>query len=140
MVKVKDLMNPDVRTISPKKTAFDAAKVMAESDTGLLVVIEGQGIIKNPVGVISDTDILKKVIVRKLSPEKVLVEDIMTKKLVFVSDEDSATDAANKMKAFHYKRLPVLHDNRLVGIISNKELINIFINYKKELLDLAINF
>lgn len=139
MALVREIMNNNVRTVSSKSTVFDAVKIMAEQDTGLLVVVKDESS-RIPVGIISDTDVLKKVVVEKKNPDEVYVSEIMTSKIVSVSPDQTATDAVNLMKQHRYKRLPVIKEGHLEGIISNKELINVFIHYKKELLDLAIGF
>lgn len=139
MTQVSEIMNNSVRTVEADKTVFEAVSKMVESDTGMLVVVKSEGS-RYPVGVVSDTDILRKVVAEKKNPEELLVSEIMTSKIISVSPDQTATDAVNVMKKHKYKRLPVIKDNHLEGIISNKELINVLIHYKKELLDLAIEF
>ena len=139
MTLVKDLMTKDVRVCFPTDTIFKAAEIMAVNDLGLLVVVDDDPRFI-PRGIITDTDILKRIVLKEKNPKLTLVQDIMTKSMTSISSDETATNAAQKMFQYRVKRLPVVDDKRLVGIISHKDLLETFVNYKKKLLDLALEF
>ncbi len=137
MVYVRDLMTSDVRTCRVDQWIIDVATSMNEAGRGLLVVVDTQYI---PRGVITDTDIIRKIVIEGMDPRKTKVAEVMTDKFISISPTESATDAAQKMFEYKIKRLPVVEGNHLVGIISHKDLLETFLATKKKLLDLAIGF
>jgi CBS domain-containing protein len=109
---VKDIMTKDVVTIDVNKTVYDAAHLMSTKEVGCVVVV-----IKGfPVGIITERDIVKKIVAVHSSLD-VKVTDIMTKQLITTDPEMSLKDAARLMSINSIRRLPVLKQNKLVGIV-----------------------
>ncbi|MCS4542297.1 MAG: CBS domain-containing protein [Euryarchaeota archaeon] len=115
---VKDAMARGVITIKPSATIAEAAKVMNENDVGCLVVVENN----RPVGIITDTDVLARVVSKDLKPSKVKVKDVMSTPLVTVDPDSDISEAARVMERAHIRRLPVMKNNRLVGFLSTTDL------------------
>ena len=137
MTLVSEVMTHDVHTCTGEQTVLEVAKVMASLGRGLMVIVDAAYC---PVGVVTDTDIIRRIVIEGRDPKLTPVSKIMSKNLISILPQDTVTDAAQKMSEYRIKRLPVVENNRLVGIISHKDLLETFISYKKKLLDLAIGF
>jgi flavin prenyltransferase len=116
--RVKDVMVPDVLVTNPAATAMDAAKLMASEDRGCVVVLENE----KPIAIVTERDLFKKVVAIGLLPKDVLVRNIMSSPLVSVSPEEPLRRAAKLMAEKEIRRLPVLENDRLVGIITAADL------------------
>lgn len=114
----KDVMTRGVVTISPSATIAEAAKVMSENKVGCLIIIENN----RPVGIITDTDILARVVSKELNPSKVKVKNVMSTPLITIAPDADISEAARLMEQTQVKRLPVMKNNRLVGLISTTDL------------------
>ena len=115
MVRVKDLMTPQAEVISPDATAEDAASVMKTLDIGVLPVCDEEGLI----GILTDRDLVVRVLAAKRDPKAMLVGEAMTPSVVYCFEDDDVERAALVMAGQQIRRLPVLDRNRkLVGIIS----------------------
>jgi len=112
MPTIKDIMTKDVITIDVNKTVFDAAEIMGNKGVGCVIVIV-QGF---PVGIITERDMVKRVLAKRSSIDQKVTE-IMTKTLITVEPETSLKDAARVMSTNGIRRLPVLKNNKLVGIV-----------------------
>jgi len=112
MPTVKDLMTKDVITIDLNKTIFDAAVLMSDSEVGCLVLMEGEV----PVGILTERDFVRKVLARNL-PLDTKISAIMSKPLVTIDPDASLREAARLMIKHKIRRLPVVKENILVGIL-----------------------
>ena len=113
-VLVKDIMSKPVVAIDKNKSAKDAGTLMKKIRRGFLVVVD-----KNKaIGVLSDSDLIKHVIVTNKKASDVKVKDIMAKVIVTVKPNDQIIEAVRKMKKSNLHRLPVLEAGKTVGIIS----------------------
>lgn len=120
-VRVREAMNKSVITISPDATVAEAAKLMADKNIGCVVVVENE----KPVGIVTERDITYCVAATDMKPSLVKVRDIMTRKLITISPDALLVDASKKMVKHNIRRLPVIENDRLVGIISNKDILAI---------------
>jgi CBS domain-containing protein len=113
MPTVKDLMTKNVVTINSDKTVVEAAVLMSENDIGDLVVME-----KNtPVGIVTERDFVRRVLAEQ-KPASTKVSEVMTSPLKVIDPEASIKEAARRMVKKKIRRLPVIKDNKLVGIIT----------------------
>jgi CBS domain-containing protein len=112
MPTIKDIMTKEVVTIDVNKTVFDAAELMSNKGVGCIIVIV-QGF---PVGIITERDMVKRVLAKRSSIDQKVTE-VMTKTLITVEPETSLKDAARVMSTNGIRRLPVLKNNKLVGIV-----------------------
>jgi CBS domain-containing protein len=118
MPSVKDIMTKDVVTIESNRTAFDAAKVMAEKELGCVIVV----VQAFPVGIITERDIVRRIVAKRASFDT-KVTDVMTKTLITVEPETSIREAARIMSSNKIRRLPVLKQNKLVGIVVASDFV-----------------
>ena len=115
MIRVKDLMTPQAEVISPDATCEDAASLMKILDIGVLPVSDEEGL----VGILTDRDLVVRVLAAKRDPKAILVGEAMTPSVVYCFEDDEVERAASVMAGQQIRRLPVLDRNRkLVGIIS----------------------
>ena len=112
MSSVKDLMTKKVITINLKKSVFDAAVLMNEKKVGCLVIMD----VEMPIGIVSERDFVRRVVVKNL-PLETTVSEIMSKPLITIDPDSSIRKAARVMIKNNIRRLPVVKDNKLVGII-----------------------
>jgi CBS domain-containing protein len=112
-MNIRDVMTPNPRTISPQDSIQNAARIMRDEDTGVVPVVDNG----KPVGVVTDRDI----VVRAVADDRQLnrpVRDIISTDLIAVTPDMSTREAAELMSEHQVRRLPVIDNNRLVGIVS----------------------
>jgi CBS domain-containing protein len=95
---------------------LDAAKLMHQQDVGDLVVMEG----KVPKGIVTERDLVRRVMAQK-KPLDTKVSEIMSDPLITIEDDSSLRDAARKMVKYRIRRLPVMKEKMLVGIIATSD-------------------
>lgn len=108
-----------VLAIQPDATVFDALNLMAEKNVGALLVLE-RG---RPVGILSERDYARKVILKGKSSLKTPVRDIMTERVMFVRPEQTVEECMALMTEKHIRHLPVLLGDEVVGIVSIGDLV-----------------
>jgi len=118
MPSVKEIMTKDVITIESNKTVFEAAELMAEKGLGCLIVV----IKAFPVGIITERDIVRRIVAKRSSLDA-KVSEVMTKTLITVEPDTSLKEAARVMSANKIHRLPVLKQNKLVGIVAASDFV-----------------
>jgi CBS domain-containing protein len=111
-------MNKHVITISKEKTCLEAASLLQEKDISFLVVTEGQ----NPVGIISESDFVRKLVVKNKVASDVPISEIMSPKFRWVEPTTLIEDAVQKMINNNIRRLLVLENEKLVGVITQTDL------------------
>ncbi len=118
MIYVKDVMTRNVRTIGTKATIREAAKSMAKWRIGALVIVEGV----KPTGILTEGDI-SRLVARGLDPRTTPVT-VGRKKLVAVAPDERIEVAAKTMADAGVKKLPVIEDGKLVGILTQTDIVN----------------
>ncbi|MFQ6075935.1 MAG: cyclic nucleotide-binding/CBS domain-containing protein [Candidatus Bathyarchaeia archaeon] len=121
-VQVKDVMSTSVVTVLEGDRIDRVAKLMDAHNIGSIIVTDTAG---KPVGIITERDIVKRVAARDLLPSDVKSREIMSYPLVTVSYRTGLDEAARKMSRRGIRRLVVIDRNRLVGIITSKDIIAI---------------
>ena len=118
MGQIRDIMEKDVITIENDKTAQDAAKIIAEKDISFLVIMnEGK-----PQGVLSESDFVRKVAAEDRKSSDIKVSDIMSYKFRSVDPTTTIEDAVQKMLNKNIRRLLVIDNEKLVGVITQTDL------------------
>ncbi|MCP4155082.1 MAG: CBS domain-containing protein [bacterium] len=120
-MKVKKLFNKKkhaATTISPEKTVYDAVKLMAEKEVGALVVLEDDKM----VGILSERDYARKVILKGKKSKHTLVREIMTTDVLHASPDHKLGKCLSLMTKNHFRHLPVLENDRLMGILSIEDV------------------
>ncbi|MEA2090535.1 MAG: CBS domain-containing protein [Thermoproteota archaeon] len=113
-LQVEDVMIKDVITVDADSTVKDAAKIMNRFEIGSLIVVKDS----KAVGIMTERDVLKRVVAVAEKPEKTLVEDVMSKPLIVVEPEMELEDAVKLMFKMKIKKLPVVKNGKLVGLVS----------------------
>ena len=123
MKTVKQILQSKTRggilSISPDATVYDALKLMAEKEVGALLVMEADKV----VGIISERDYARKVILHGKSSKEIHVSDIMTSKIVYVNTAQTVDECMALMTDKHIRHLPVYEGKQLVGVVSIGDLV-----------------
>jgi CBS domain-containing protein len=118
MPAIKDIMTKEVTTIGSEKSVFEAAELMSEKGLGCVIVV----IKAFPVGIITERDIVRRIVAKRASLD-VKVTEVMSKTLITVDPDTSLKDAARIMSTNKIRRLPVLKNNKLVGIVVASDFV-----------------
>lgn len=133
MGQVRDIMNKNVVTIEHDKPALDAARLITEKDISFLV-IEKDG---NPIGVVSERDFVRRLVANDKQPSQIPLSEIMSYKFRWVEPSTEIEDAVQKMLNNNIRRLLVLENEKLVGVITQTDLASFL--RSKLLIDGAVN-
>ncbi|MBO3832688.1 MAG: CBS domain-containing protein [Candidatus Brockarchaeota archaeon] len=117
--KVRDVMSSPVVSVLPTDSVFEAASKMMSYGIGA-VVIESGG---RPEGIVTERDLIKRVLMEGKDPKKVACREIMSKPLITIDPEASILKAITLMKEKEVRRIVVVKGGRTVGIVTEKELI-----------------
>lgn len=115
---VRDIMTKDLLTISEKDTALKAAQLMSEKGVSSLIVLSEE----QPIGIITERDFIKKICLKELKLSSVKVGDMMSKIRTFASPETTIDVAVQRMVNNRIRRLPIMENGKLVGIITVTDL------------------
>ena len=118
MTQVKDVMTSDPTTCEPKASVVDAAKVMAQEDVGSIPIVEGSRL----AGVVTDRDIVIRVVAEGGDAQSKTVVDIASRDLVTVAPNDDLDRALELMAEKQVRRLPVVDGDKLVGIVAQRDI------------------
>jgi CBS domain-containing protein len=120
-IKVADTMRRSVVTIKPSDTADKALRYMVDLDIGSVIVAKRH----EPIGIVTDSNLLERVFHKGLDPKKVKAKEIMTHPIRVVKPDDDIEFVAKAMRDLDVKRMPVVKDGKLVGLVSEREIIKI---------------
>ena len=118
-MQVKDIMKKNVRSIPPGSSVQKAAKKMDKYGIGSLIITDGNKM----KGIVTGRDILIKVVARGCDPSKTTVNEIMTREVVMIDPSKTITDASEIMTSKKIKKLPVIEEDNLVGIVTASDII-----------------
>jgi len=118
MGKVRDIMQKNVITIQEDKSALDAAKLISEKDISFLVIVKDD----KPIGVITERDFVRKIAAQDKQASQIPLSEIMSYKFRWVEPSTEIEDAVQKMLNYNIRRLIVLEDEKLVGVITQTDL------------------
>jgi CBS domain-containing protein len=115
---VQDVMTPGPTAITSDSPVVEAARRMLSEDVGSLPVVDGEKL----VGMVTDRDLVLKVIAKDLDPHKVPVSDVCSEDPVVATPADALDDALQRMASEQVRRLPIVEDGRLVGILAQADV------------------
>jgi PAS domain S-box-containing protein len=124
-LEVGDVMSKDIITISPDQWVFSAAKIMSDSHISCIIVTDNE----NVIGIITETDILKRVAANENNFDKIRVAEIMSSPVECIPRNLSVLEASRIMIKKHIKRLPILEGEKLVGIVTQTDLARTLTSY-----------
>lgn len=116
---VRDVMTENVRTVRPNSTITEVVRKMNKFEVGSVVVVDGE----KPVGLITERDILRRVLEVTLAAEAMKAKEVMSSPLVTVGDEVTIEQAARIMADRRIKKLPVVKEGKLVGIVTSTDIV-----------------
>jgi CBS domain-containing protein len=111
--------DPTVYSVVPTASMFDALTLMAEKNIGALLIMEGETI----VGMLSERDYARKVVLMGRSSKETPVRDVMTRPVLYVGPQQSTEECMALMTEKRLRHLPVLEDGKLIGLISIGDLV-----------------
>ena len=118
MGQIRDIMEKNVVTIEDDKTALDAAQLISEKDVSFLVIMKNN----IPIGVLSESDFVKRLAADDKKASEVIVSEIMSSNFRWVEPETEIEDAIQKMHNNNIRRLVILDNSKLVGVITQTDL------------------
>ncbi|HEV8359187.1 MAG TPA: CBS domain-containing protein [Candidatus Thermoplasmatota archaeon] len=118
---VRDIMASPPVTAAPDLTVLDAARLMKERNIGSLIVEDNH----RPVGILTERDLVGKVVAQGLDPRATHVRELMSTPLLTVPPEMDVLEAARAMARHHVRRLPVINGSKLLGIVSERDILEV---------------
>ena len=116
---LKNKPSNTVLSVRPDQSVFEAIEKMAEQGVGALLILESEKLL----GIITERDYARKVILRGRSSKDTLVREIMTSPVVYVRPEHSVDECMTLMTVHHFRHLPVVDEERVVGVVSIGDLV-----------------
>lgn len=117
-MKVRDIMTAKVASVTPEASLENVAKLMAETNIGSVPVCQGKTI----MGLITDRDIVIRGVAKGQNPTAMKAKNVMSANIISVSPDTDAHEAANKMSEHQIKRLPVIENGQLAGMLALGDL------------------
>ncbi len=114
---VRTVMNKNVISTGPETSVKDAARIMSDNRIGSIVVKKGNKV----VGIVTEHNTLRSV--ADGNPDKTAISEIMTKYVIYTTPESSIENAAKMMLKYKIKKLPVIKNDRLVGVITSTDIV-----------------
>ena len=127
MESVKDIMNKKITTFDVNSDVETIAKFMGKADIGAVIITKNKVL----VGIITERDMVKRVIAKNLNPKKTKAYEIMTSPVESVSPDANIYYTSDLMRKKGYKRYPVVKNGRVVGMLSQSVLIDYFKEQRK---------
>jgi CBS domain-containing protein len=121
--QILDTKGHDIWSIEQDASVFEAIELMAKKEVGALLVTKSG----NPVGMISERDYARQVILKGLSSKETLIQDIMATRVVYAHPDGTVEECMALMTEKHIRHLPVINDEHLLGMISIGDLVKAII-------------
>ena len=123
--------SPEVYAVSPDAAVIEAIRLMAEKGIGAVLVMDGPRL----VGILSERDYARKIVLHSRSSANTPVRDIMTAQLITVTPAEAVERCLQLVTDKRIRHLPVIEDEKVVGVISIGDLVKAVIEYQREELD-----
>lgn len=117
---VKDVMSSPVVTVNENEPIDKTAKIMDDYGLGCVIVTGKEG---KPLGIITERDLVKRVLAKNILPSTLKAKDVMTSPLITIDPSMTLSEAARRMSRLDIRRLGVMYKGELVGIISSKDIL-----------------
>jgi CBS domain-containing protein len=134
MSKVRDILKSkgsEVYAVPPDVTVLEAIELMCEKNVGGLLITENN----QPVGIFTERDYARKLILKGKSSKDTKIGEIMTSKLITVSPENSVEDCMELMTDRKIRHLPVIENGTLTGLISIGDVVRFIIKEQRDIID-----
>jgi signal-transduction protein with cAMP-binding, CBS, and nucleotidyltransferase domain len=113
-ILVKNLMSTNVNVFENESTALEVAKAMSDCDADYVIVVQS----RKPTGIITERDIIVRMLTQGLDPKVVIARAIYTNPLVTIEESATVEEAAKLMKEWKIKHLPVTRDGKIAGMLT----------------------
>ena len=133
---ILDRKSRNLATILPNKTVFEALQLMAEKNIGSVIVMDGE----NYLGILSERNYARQIVLLDKSSKEVLVKEIMRTDLPKLSENDKIEKCMELMSQLNVRYLPVIENEKLIGLISIKDILDEVLLHQKEVIDSLTNF
>jgi CBS domain-containing protein len=125
--RIKDYMRKDIVLVNVEASAVEASKLMMEKNIGYLIVCEKS----QPIGIVTERDLILKVMAREKDPSKVEVREIMSAPLISIDLDATVEEAVRTMAEHGIRRLPVVRGNIIYGMFTARDLAKHFNEYEE---------
>ena len=136
MTRIEDFLklnkNRQIWTISKDQSVMQALILMSEKNIGAIIIVDNNDF---PIGIFSERDYARKIILKGKSSKDTLLDEVMTKELITVTRDYKIDQCMEIMNEKRIRHLPVLENKKIVGIISIRDVLEIMIKEQKELID-----
>ena len=136
MTRLEDFLklnkNRQIWTISKDQNVRQALVLMSEKNIGAIIIVDNNDF---PVGIFSERDYARKVILKGKSSKDTLLDEVMTKELITITKDNKIDQCMEIMTEKKIRHLPILEEKKVVGIISIGDVLKIMIKEQKELID-----
>jgi len=119
IVIVRDAMSKDVKVVRPDSSVREVVAIMNKFDIGSIIVVQGD----RPVGIITERDILRRIVEPCLAPETLTARQVMSSPVLTIKETASIDEAAKLMAKKGVKKLPVMDNQKLVGIVTFSDIV-----------------
>jgi len=123
MLRIRDVLKTkgdDMWTVSSGATVYEALEIMADKNIGALLVVDG----KQLVGIFSERDYARKVVLKGKHAQDILIEELMTKEVYSVTPDETVEECMAVMTAAHCRHMPVFEEKKLVGVVSIGDIVH----------------
>jgi CBS domain-containing protein len=117
---VKDVMSSPVVTINEDAPANRAAELMDKHGLGCIIVSSKNA---KPLGIITERDLVGRVLAKNVKPDTIKAKDVMTSPLMTIEPDETISEAARRMNRLNVRRLGVIYKGQLVGLVSSKDIL-----------------
>jgi CBS domain-containing protein len=117
--RIREVMTPDPATCTPNDSVRDAAQAMSEGDFGAVVVVEDGGDVR---GILTDRDIVVRAVAEGKDPASTEVREVFTTEPATLRPDESIDDAVDALREANVRRLPVIEESNVIGIVSIGDL------------------
>ncbi|MEM3357180.1 MAG: CBS domain-containing protein [Candidatus Bathyarchaeia archaeon] len=119
---VKDVMSSPVVTTDEESPVNQVAELMEKHELGCIIVTGKSG---KPLGIITERDLVGRVLAKNLKPDSVKAKDVMTAPLITIEPSETISEAARRMSRLNIRRLGVVYKGQLIGILSSKDILSV---------------
>ncbi len=129
MTKLRDIMRPGfVNAVQHGSTVAEAVQTMRDRNVGIVAVLDGDRL----VGLVSERDVVQRVVAEGRDPAAVSVDEIMTREIVYAGPDESYQNAVRLMDSANIRHLPVVEDGVLLSMISIRDLLRVELHASRE--------
>ena len=136
MTRLEDFLklnkNRQIWTISKDQSVMQALILMSEKNIGAIIIVDNNDF---PIGIFSERDYARKIVLKGKSSKDTLLDEVMTKELITVTRDYKIDQCMEIMNEKRIRHLPVLKNKKIIGIISIGDVLKIMIKEQKELID-----